>query len=329
MGLNINYVVFFILDTMDELIGYDDISDPVLKHSYAISSTVAAAWNTPTGQDWAVVDTKAQGETLFMNGELQSCKKDEYIYHEMFVHSLLQGCQNPERVLILGGAEGCMLREVLRWSSVKQVTQIDWDEPLVEFFKSMGSSWNGGAYKDPRVRLLCLDAFDWVARTTETFDAIFVDFMDPKDSETLVPLLESLKGILNPKGGLSINAGQVHVQARGPTPAIGLAKSMSEIFQDPSFHRVAMKVCVPSFLGEWCFLMVASQQWSSNINRSTYTPSGLRRFTFLELTRCIRWTSDYPEELVDFWIKSESSEMTKKLTASDDDNELINFHYDH
>jgi len=183
------------------------------------------------------------------------------------------------------------------------------------------------------VRLLCLDAFDWIARTTETFDAIFVDFMDPKDSETLVPLLESLKGLLNPKGGISINAGQVHVSTRGPTPAVALAKSMSEIFHDPSFHRVAMKVCVPSFLGEWCFLMVASQQWSSNISRSTSTPEGLRRFTFLELTRCVRWTSDYPEELVHFWVKNgeqkEQKEMTKKLTPLVDDNELINFQYDH
>ena len=247
----------------------------------------------------------------------------------MFVHSLLQGCQNPERVLILGGAEGCMLREVLRWSSVKQVTQIDWDEPLVEYFKSVGSSWNGGAYKDPRVKLLCLDAFEWIKNCAETFDAIFVDFMDPKDPEALVPLLESLKRILNPKGGISINAGQVHVQARGSTPAIALAKSMSEIFQDPSFHRVAMKVCVPSFLGEWCFLMITSQQWSSNISRSTCTPEGLRRFTFLELTRCTRWTSDYPEELVHFWIKNkESMETVKKLTPQDHVSNLIYFHYD-
>jgi spermidine synthase len=306
---------------------YDDTSEPFLKHSYSVSSVLAAARNSPTGQDWSVVDTKGQGETLFINGELQSCKKDEYIYHEMFVHSLLQGCQNPERVLILGGAEGCMLREVLRWSSVKQVTQIDWDEPLVEFFKSMGSSWNGGAYKDPRLKLLCLDAFEWIKQTTETFDAIFVDFMDPKDSETLVPLLELLKGILNPNGGISINAGQVHISARGPTPALLLATSMRKIFPDPLFGRVAMKVCVPSFLGEWCFLMITSHQWSSNISRSTYTPKALRRFTFLELTQCTRWTSDYPEELVNFWIK-ESNEMAKKLTPPIDDNELINFHYD-
>jgi len=315
---------------MDELIGYEDTSESFLKHSYAISSTVAAAWNSPTGQNWSIVDTKAQGETLFINGELQSCKKDEYIYHEMFVHSLLQGTENPERVLILGGAEGCMLREVLRWSSVKEVTQIDWNEPLVQYFKSVGSSWNDGAYNDPRVRLLYTDAFEWVKNYDETFDAIFVDFMDPKNPEALVPLLEGLKRLLNPKGCISINAGQVHVQARGPTPVVALAKSMCELFHDPPFHRVAMKVCVPSFLGEWCFLMITSKEWSSNISRAICTPKGLRRFTFLELTRCIRWTSDYPEELVHFWIKEtkETLETTKKLTVHDDAYDDIDFHYD-
>lgn len=64
----------------------------------------------------------------------------------MLVHSLLAGLPQRKRVLILGGAEGCTLREVLKYKDVEAVVMVDWDEALCDYFKVSGSiQWNQGA----------------------------------------------------------------------------------------------------------------------------------------------------------------------------------------
>ena len=73
-------------------------------------------------QEWCILDTEGS-EHLFINNTLQSCKSDEVIYHETFVHSLMSGSKNISKVLILGGSEGCMAREVLK-RGVSKVTRL-------------------------------------------------------------------------------------------------------------------------------------------------------------------------------------------------------------
>ncbi len=58
---------------------------------------------------------------VFLNGWLQSIEHDEHIYHEFLVHPAFNlsnsDCQS---VLIIGGGEGALLREVLKYQSVKK-----------------------------------------------------------------------------------------------------------------------------------------------------------------------------------------------------------------
>jgi len=84
-----------------------ETSDPENHLEY--TGTLLAS-NTNSLQSWKILDTKENGEMLFINDIHQSSKKDEYYYHEMFVHSLLFGIASPKTVLVLGGSEGCMAR---------------------------------------------------------------------------------------------------------------------------------------------------------------------------------------------------------------------------
>ena len=81
-----------------------DIENPISYTGTIITSHASSL------QRWCIMDTKTEeeGELLFIDNQLQSSKKDEYIYHEMFVHSLMIGCRSPSRILILGGGEGCV-----------------------------------------------------------------------------------------------------------------------------------------------------------------------------------------------------------------------------
>ena len=58
-------------DTMEPMLSYTDTSEPSITHTYKSSSILAAAWDSPIHQNWTVLDTDAQGETLFINGEVQ------------------------------------------------------------------------------------------------------------------------------------------------------------------------------------------------------------------------------------------------------------------
>jgi spermidine synthase len=274
---------------------------------------VLLAEHTSELQSWKVLQTSDKDEMLFINGQHQSTKSDEHVYHQVFVHSLMGGIPSPKRVLILGGAEGCMLREVLKWSSVQSIKQIDWDASLVQYFKTDGWAWNGGAYSNPKVHVECVEALGWLKRSTEMFDAIFVDLLDPHEEDMgfMKELLSAAKARLNPNGGLSVNAGEVKSKH---TAAADLATYMTTMFPQPSFSRVAIKARVPSYKGVWCFLMAAPKLWSSYAHTAPY-PNGISYFNKTILIEDVLWETFYPSEIQNYWKLTHAEyQATKKLT---------------
>jgi spermidine synthase len=67
---------------------------------------------------------------LFLNGNLQLCSTDEARYHESLVHPAMALAKQPQTVLILGGGDGCALREVLKYKSIQAVTLVDLDPAM-------------------------------------------------------------------------------------------------------------------------------------------------------------------------------------------------------
>jgi spermidine synthase len=281
-----------------------DPTNPVLYTGIVLAS------NTTDLQSWSVLKTK-KDVMLFIDGQHQLSNSDEHIYHEQFVHSLLCGIQSPRNVLILGGGDGCTAREVLRWSNVQSVTQIDWDESLVNYFKEQGSFWNSNAYKDPRLTVISTDALTWIQQTTDQFDAIFIDLLDPTDStiEFLTLILQHCKPRISPRGGLSINAGLIQ---EAFTPACTLAKTMKLLFSDPTYIRSIQHVTVPSFLGTWGFLQIIPSSWSRMVY-DTILPKGLQFCTLSKIIEGTLCPSTYPVELQHFWNTPQDS--CKKLTS--------------
>ena len=131
-----------------------------------------------------VVVTHGDGDTrLFLNGALQFSSTDEYRYHEALVHPAMISVDRPARVLVLGGGDGLAVREVLRHDGVQAVTVVDLDPAVTKLFTSRQelSAINGGAFSDPRVRVINDDAFQWLQGTEARFDVAIVDFPDPND----------------------------------------------------------------------------------------------------------------------------------------------------
>jgi len=67
------------------------------------------------------------GRVMVLDGIVQTTEKDEFIYHEMLAHVPIMAHGEVSNVLIVGGGDGGMLREVLKHKQIQSVTQVEID----------------------------------------------------------------------------------------------------------------------------------------------------------------------------------------------------------
>lgn len=79
-------------------------------------------------QDVLVFRSSTYGNVLILDGVIQCTERDEFSYQEMITHLPMASHPNPKRVLVIGGGDGGVVREVLKHESVEHVTLCDIDE---------------------------------------------------------------------------------------------------------------------------------------------------------------------------------------------------------
>ncbi len=82
-----------------------------------------------------MVETEEFGNMLVLDGMVMTTQKDEFVYHEMVAHVPLFTHPNPENVLVVGGGDGGVIREVLKHPSVKKATLVEIDGKVIEYSK--------------------------------------------------------------------------------------------------------------------------------------------------------------------------------------------------
>lgn len=119
------------------------------------------------------------GRVLTLDGVVQTTEGDNAIYHEMLTHTPILAHGAATDVLIIGGGDGGMAREVLRHASVERVTMVEIDAGVVEFSKTYLPTLSAGAFEDPRLDLVIADGAAFVRQTDKRFDVVIVDSTDP------------------------------------------------------------------------------------------------------------------------------------------------------
>ncbi|MCI5065041.1 hypothetical protein MRY87_04885 [bacterium] len=121
---------------------------------------------------------------LFLNGDWQFHSNHEEVYHEWFAHvPISKRGKVPKRVLVLGGGDGMLIREILRYPQIRQITHVDLDNELIDLAKSNALllRLNNHALLDERVDTRIADGFQFVKNTDEQFEIIYIDFPTPTD----------------------------------------------------------------------------------------------------------------------------------------------------
>lgn len=185
------------------------------------------------------------GRVMVLDGIIQTTERDEFIYHEMLTHVPLFAHGAVERVLIVGGGDGGMLREVLRHPGIKQVIMVEIDETVVEISKQYLPHHAQGAFDDPRFQLVISDGATFVRETTEKFDIVITDSTDPiGPGESLFSrnYYQDCRNCLSENGILVTQNGVVFFQAE---EAKKTADLFQDIFEDWHFYSAA----IPTYVG--------------------------------------------------------------------------------
>ena len=125
-----------------------------------------------------VFENETFGRVLTLDDVVQTTEADNHIYHEMMAHVPILAHGTCSEVLIIGGGDGGMAREVLK-HPVDRVTMVEIDAGVVEFSKEYLPSLSDGAFDDPRLNLVIADGADYVSGSDRRFDVIIVDSTDP------------------------------------------------------------------------------------------------------------------------------------------------------
>ncbi len=132
-------------------------------------------------QNVEVYDHSEYGKTLSIDQDIQTTLSDEFIYHEMMVHSAIDHVKNTKKVLIIGGGDGGCLREILKYKNIDEITLVDIDPEILTICSHHFSELNlgGEVFKDPRVSIHHEDGFHFIKNAQDFYDIIIIDSTCP------------------------------------------------------------------------------------------------------------------------------------------------------
>ena len=214
-----------------ELWFYEDLY-PDLTYGFKVKQVVVP--ERPTGfQKIMILDSERFGRVLILDGIVQLTEEDEGIYHEWLgLWPLFAEAKTPENVLIIGGGDGGVAREVLRHPGVKNVTMAEIDKVVVDLCREHMPAISGGIWNDPRFHLIIGDGAEVIRKMKGQCDVIIIDSTDPigpAQSLFNTSFYESVYAGLR-EGGITIH--QTGALLLQPFEAPGSWRQMERIFDD-------------------------------------------------------------------------------------------------
>ena len=209
-------------------------------------------------QHLEIFETPFLGRVMLLDGVVQTTEKDEFIYHESMVHVPLFAHPAPKRVLIIGGGDGGILREVLRHKNVEHVTQVEIDGSVIDMCKEYFPRHSNGAFDDPRATIVIADGKEFVANCQDKYDVIISDSTDPiGPGEVLFTsdFYADEKTCLNEGGIMVAQNGVPFMQGQEITNTF---QRLSKLYADNSFYVAP----VPTYTGGFMTLAWATDDAS-------------------------------------------------------------------
>lgn len=132
-------------------------------------------------QDVLVFKSTDFGNVLVLDGIIQCTERDEFAYQEMITHLAMFSHRAPKNVLVIGGGDGGVLREVVKHPSVENATLVEIDDMVIQLSKKYLPNMAQG-FDDAKVNVVITDGFKFLkdAAQGDKYDVIITDSSDPE-----------------------------------------------------------------------------------------------------------------------------------------------------
>ncbi len=118
------------------------------------------------------------GKFLALDGEILFSEKDEFIYDEMVTHVPMAVHPAVKKVLIIGGADGGVAKELINYKTIERIDVVEPDEILAEVCREYFPELTCGL-DDKRVNVYIQDGLRFLRSKTDEYDLIINDATDP------------------------------------------------------------------------------------------------------------------------------------------------------
>ena len=219
-----------------------------------------------------VITRNDNAVAMFIDGNLQFNSLDEYRYHEALIHPTMSLIRNKDNILVLGAGDGMAVRELLKYSDVKNITVVDIDPVITELFSQnpLLTCLNNNALNDKKVTVVNDDAWKYLESISTIYNAIIIDLPDPNDIEVSKLYTRSFYKLIATHlaaDGIVVTQATSPYYAREVFWCIAhtLEKVTSPTGLDEHLFIKPYHTYIPSF-GDWGFIMASPvrMQWQNS-----------------------------------------------------------------
>ncbi len=189
-----------------------------------------------------IFETEKLGRLLLLDGIIQLTDSDEFAYQEMMAHLPYYAHGAPEHILVIGGGDGGVLRELARHKTptVLDICEIDGEviRAAREFLPALACGFD-----DPRVNIHIADGSEFIRTREGFYDLVIVDSTDPGGPGAPLFCAEfyrSLKNSLRP-------GGVVATQAESPWLLPDVVKSLLNAAKENFRFAAYGAISVPTY----------------------------------------------------------------------------------
>lgn len=124
-----------------------------------------------------VFESEEFGKFLMLDGDIIFSEADEFVYNEMVAHVPMSVHPSVKKVLIIGGGDGGVARELIAYPEIEEIDVVESDEQMVEVCKEFFPDAVKG-FDDERVHIFHQDGLRFLRGRLEEYDLIINDSTD-------------------------------------------------------------------------------------------------------------------------------------------------------
>ncbi len=125
-----------------------------------------------------VFESREFGRFLTLDGFMMMTEKDEFIYHEMIIHTPMAVHPNVKNVLLIGAGDGGACRELCKYKTIEQIDVVEIDKDVIDVCRKYLPQTACG-FDDDRVNIHIQDGLKFVRKCHDKYDLVIVDSTDP------------------------------------------------------------------------------------------------------------------------------------------------------